>query len=363
MKGRSAIVIFLGVNDREDRFPNRRTRDFARPAFFWTTNDRRSYSIAESPKPSSIRYYKDAMMLPPDKTLADLLSHLELAALHESPHPGDDFFRGYSQSAGNGRIFGGLVFAQAMRAAQATVDDRVAHSAHAYFLRPGDPEIPIDYAVDRIRDGRAFTTRRVVAYQGARAIFNLSMSFQVREDAPGRQIDAEIPPAPIGEEYEDGILRASAKMGGKITKEQLGVGPVQILVEGGLSMNDGGGREPTLRTWYKTRGALPDDPSLHAAILAFTSDQTIVVPAQHPMEWGIMDLDTQSASLDHAIWFHDDFRIDEWIYAVQDSPVLKQSRALGRMLFYSMDGRLVASAVQEGLMRRREGAGTIIRGR
>lgn len=308
-----------------------------------------------------------AMMLPPDESLADLLAHLELESLPGSPHPhdaqGDDFFRGHSQRAGNRRVFGGLVFAQAMRAAQATVDDRAAHSAHGYFLRPGDPAIPIDYAVDRIRDGGTFTTRRVVAHQGERAIFNLSMSFQVREDAPGHQVDAEIPQTPAGEEYEDGILRAAAKMGGAITKEQLGVGPVQILVEGGLSMNDGGGREPTLRTWYKSRGPVPDDPGLHAAILAYTSDQTIVVPAQHPMDWGIMDAGTQSASLDHAIWFHDDFRIDEWLYAVQDSPVLKQSRALGRMLFYSMDGRLVASAVQEGLMRRREGAGITIRKR
>jgi len=299
-------------------------------------------------------------MLPPDESLADLLTHLELERLDSSPHVGDDFYRGHSQRAGNGRVFGGLVFAQAMRAAQATVENRSAHSAHAYFLRPGDPAIPIDYAVDRIRDGRTFTTRRVVAHQGDRAIFNLSMSFQVPEDAPGRQVDVDVPSAPSGEEYEDGIIRASRKMGGKFTKEQLGVGPVEICVEGGLSMNDGGGREPELRTWYRTRGSLPDDPGLHAAILAYTSDQTIVVPAQHPMEWGIMDPDTQSASLDHAIWFHDDFRIDEWLYAVGDSPVLKQSRALGRMLFYTMDGRLVASAVQEGLMRRREGAGIAI---
>lgn len=289
-------------------------------------------------------------MLSPDKSLADLLARLALEPQE------DDVFRGHSPRAGNGRIFGGLVFAQAMRAAQATVEGRAVHSSHAYFLRPGDPDLPIDYAVERIRDGRSFTTRQVVAVQSEQPIFTLSISFQVPEDGPARQLDAEIPSEPAGEEYEDGIIRAMAKKGVVLTKQQLGVGPVQILVEEGLSMSDGGGREPVMRAWFRSRGALPDDPALHAAILAYTSDQTIVVAAQHPMGWGIMDDRTQSASLDHAIWFHDDFRIDDWLYAVHDSPILKRSRALGRVLFYSRDGRLVASAVQEGLMRRREPA-------
>ncbi len=291
------------------------------------------------------------MMLPPEKTLSDLLAHLALEGLGNDAE-GNDVFRGYSQRAGNGRIFGGLVFAQAMRAGQATVEDRAVHSAHAYFLRPGDPKQPIDYAVERIRDGRSFTTRRIVAYQADKPIFNLSMSFQVHEQGPTRQVDAVIPKEPAGEEYEDGLIRAMSKLGMTLDKEKVGVGPVQILVEEGLSMNDGSGREPELRAWFRSRGPLPDDPALHAAILAYTSDQTIVVAAQHPMEWGIIDADTQSASLDHAIWFHDDFRIDDWLYAVHDSPVLKRSRALGRVLFYTRDGRLVASAVQEGLMRR-----------
>jgi acyl-CoA thioesterase II len=290
------------------------------------------------------------MMMSPEESLADLLAHL---ALESRP---DDVFRGHSPPAGNGRIFGGLVFAQAMRAAQATVENRTAHSAHAYFLRPGDPDAQVDYRVERIRDGRSFTTRRVVAYQAEIPIFNLSISFQVPEKGPSRQVDVAVPTEPSGEEYEDGIIRAMAKRGMTLTREQLGVGPVQILVEDGLSMNDGGGREPIMRAWFRTRGGLPDDPALHAAILAYTSDQTIVVAAQHPMEWGIIDKKTQSASLDHAIWFHDTFRIDDWLYAVHDSPVLKQSRALGRVLFFARDGRLVASAVQEGLMRRHESA-------
>jgi acyl-CoA thioesterase-2 len=292
------------------------------------------------------------MMLSKDDTLKNLLTHLELERAEASQHVGDEFFIGHSPPAGNGRIFGGLVFAQAMRAAQTTAPDRGVHSAHSYFLRPGNPDLPIEYAVDRIRDGRSFTTRRVVAYQADQAIFNLSISFQVLEEVPGRQIDIEIPDEPSGEAYEDGIVRAMAKQGITFTKEELGFGAIEIRVEGGLSMNDGGGREPEMRAWFKSRGSLPDDQGLHSALLAYVSDQTIVVAAQHPVEWGIMDKHTQSASLDHAIWFHDDFRIDDWIYAVHDSPVLKHSRALGRVLFYARDGRLVASAVQEGLMRR-----------
>ena len=294
------------------------------------------------------------MMLSKDDTLANLLSHLELERSERRPHVGDDFFIGHSPPAGNGRIFGGLVFAQAMRAAQATVEDRGVHSAHSYFLRPGNPELPIEYAVDRIRDGRSFTTRRVVAHQDDQAIFNLSISFQVAEEVPGRQIDLDAPAEPSGEAYEDGVIRAMEKQGVTLTKEQLGYGAIEIRVEDGLSMNDGGGREPEMRAWFKSRGPLPDDQGLHSALLAYASDQTIVVAAQHPVPWGIMDQHTQSASLDHAIWFHDDFRIDDWIYAVHDSPVMKRSRALGRVLFYSRDGRLVASAVQEGLMRRTE---------
>ena len=121
-------------------------------------------------------------------------------------------------------------------------------------------------------------------------------------------------------------------------------------------MNEVGGREPELRGWMRARGPMPDDPGLHAAVLAYASDNTAVLAAQHPVDWGIMDGRTQSASLDHAIWFHDDFRIDDWIYAVHDGPVLKRSRGLGRMLFYARDGRLVASAVQEGLLRRLDDA-------
>lgn len=290
-----------------------------------------------------------------DETLADLLAHLALEPRSSSRFAGDDFFLGHAQDARNGRIFGGLVFAQAMRAGQATVDQRAVHSAHGYFLRPGDPKQPIEYAVDRIRDGGSFSTRRIVAHQGEQAIFNLSMSFQVPEEAPGRQVDHEIPAEVAGETFEDGIVRAATRGGMPFSVEQLGYTPIEVRAVGGLSMNDAeGDRPPELSTWLRARGPVPDEPGLHEALLAYASDYTVVVAAQHPMPWGLMDGRTQSASLDHAIWFHDTVRIDDWIYAVHDSPVLKRSRALGRVLYYARDGRLVASAVQEGLMRRRD---------
>lgn len=299
-------------------------------------------SAAENPL---FRYPFAAMMTKPERSLADLLEHLELE------EQGPDQFKGHSQQSHNGRIFGGLVFAQAMRAGQATVEARQAHSAHGYFLRPGNPELPIDYEVDRIRDGRSFTTRRVVARQNGQAIFNLSMSFHLHQPGPSHQMDARSLGTPEGEPYEEGIRRAMAARGVELSADQIGVGPVEILVEGGVEMIAGPPRAAELRAWFRSRGPLPEEPALHAAVLAYVSDQTIILPALHPMDFGVMSDGIQSASLDHAIWFHDSFRMDEWILAVHDSPTLQNSRALGRALFYTHDGRLVASAVQEGLLR------------
>jgi acyl-CoA thioesterase-2 len=286
------------------------------------------------------------MMAKPDRALRELLDHLDLEI------PQNDVFRGYSQLSRNGRIFGGSVFAQAMRAAAATVDGREINSAHGYFLRAGNPDLPIDYAVERIREGRSFTTRRVTARQDSTPIFELSASFHIEEPAEGHQIDVEIPAEPIGEEYEDGVRRALSGLGIEVSAEEFGVGPVQIRVEGGLDMTPGNHHKPELRCWLRSRGPIPNDQGLNSAVLAWVSDLTILVASLHPMDFRVMSPGVQSASLDHAIWFHDTFRLDDWIYAVQDSPVFRGSRALGRVLFYTRDGRLVASAVQEGLVRR-----------
>lgn len=292
-----------------------------------------------------VRYFLP-MTESPSSALTDLLEHLLLE------DRGGDVYRGHSQSSRNGRIFGGLVFSQAMRAALATVSERAPHSAHAYFLRPGDPDTPIDYEVDRIRDGRSFTTRRVVARQAGTAIFNLAVSCHGDEPSASHQRDADLPAEPCGESHEDGIRRGLRAMGIEVPGDGFGFGAFELLVEDGLDMAAAPAREPELRCWMRTRGPVPDEPSLHPCLLAYVSDLTIMIPAYHPHDFGAMTPGIQSASLDHAMWFHAPFQIDEWIYAVQESPVLSGSRALGRALFYTRDGRLVASAVQEGLIRK-----------
>ena len=195
------------------------------------------------------------MLLPEDETLRDLLSRLDLERVADGPHAGDDFFVGTSPPAGNGRIYGGLVFAQSMRAAQATVaTDRMAHSAHAYFLRPGDPEQPITYAVDRIRDGGTFTTRRVVAHRATArsSIFRRRSRFG---EAPPASSTPRSRTSPAARPTRH---RSAPALGGTITREQLGSLPVAILVEDGLDMTaeSGGDRGPELRAWFKAVGPL-----------------------------------------------------------------------------------------------------------
>jgi len=287
----------------------------------------------------------------PTFTNADRSPLETLLSLLDLEPTGADVFRGRSEPALNGRIFGGLVFAQAMSAAQATADGRPIHSAHAYFMRPGNPDLPIDYEVARVRDGRSFHTRSVLARQGEPAIFDFMASFHANEPSPVHEAPVEIPVEPEGEEYEAGILRALRSRGIDFPAEKFGQGPVQILVEGGLEMTATTPRPPELRAWLRARGPMPDDPARHAAVLGYVSDLLITVAGAYPFDFRLMSPGVSSASLDHAMWIHEPPRIDDWIYVVHDSPVFKGSRVLGRALFYARDGRLVASAVQEGLVR------------
>ena len=274
-----------------------------------------------------------------------------LLALLDLEPTGPDRYRGRSEPALNARIFGGLVFAQAMTAAQATAGGRPIHSAHAYFMRPGNPDVPIDYEVDRVRDGRSFHTRGVIARQGEPAIFDFMASFHSNEPSPVHEAPVTIPAEPEGEEYEAGILRALRARGIDFPAEKFGQGPVQILVEDGLEMTATAPRKPELRAWLRARGPMPDDAARHAAVLGYVSDLLITVAGAYPFDFRLMSPGVSSASLDHAMWFHEPPRIDDWIYVVHDSPVFKGSRVMGRALFYARDGRLVASAVQEGLVR------------
>lgn len=273
-----------------------------------------------------------------------LLSQLDLEQIETN------LFRGYSTTMGQPRVFGGQVIGQALIAANRTVEGRPCHSLHGYFLRPGDPSIPIVYDVDRIRDGKSFTTRRVVAIQKGEAIFNMSASFQVQEDGLSHQVD--MPDVPPPEDCSD-EMEAFKDRAEEIPKEMqrmMSERPIEMRRVEPHSFVNPKKRPPYQHAWLRARRALPDEDSLHQCILAYASDMgilsTCILPHGKSFMSGLM-----TASLDHAMWFHRSFRVDEWILFAQDSPVSGGSRGFNRGLMFKQDGTLIASVAQEGLIR------------
>jgi acyl-CoA thioesterase-2 len=266
-----------------------------------------------------------------------------------------NIFRGRSPQVGWQRVFGGLVVAQALVAAARTVEGRAPHSLHGYFLLPGDPSVPILYEVDRIRDGRSFTTRRCVAIQHGRAIFSLSASFQVSE--PGLEYAAPMPavPDPNGLETVESIMEKFASAIPPSVRNYFERDrPFEIRPTDSTRYLAQGGQKPRKAEqaiWIRCRHSLPDDPALHRAILAYLSDMTLLDSALVAHGRTVFDPTLQVASLDHALWFHRPFRADEWLLYAQESPNSTGARGLSRGLIYSQDGRLVASVSQEGLIR------------
>ena len=288
--------------------------------------------------------------------LAQLLDTLDLEKIDAN------IYRGQTPETRNKRVFGGQVFAQAMRAAQDTVSgDRMVHSQHAYFLRPGDPSVPILFEVDGIRDGKSFTTRRVVASQRGKAIFNTELSFQVMESGLSHQADM---PACVGpEELEDDSIRW-AKLREAMEKESPDSSnakqhlqrPIEIRSVTPIDLINPVARDPEQLIWIKANGHITDingkaDRPLHHAILAYASDFNLMGTSLLPHAVNLMNPKLQPASLDHCIWFHDKFRADEWLLYAMDSPRSSHARGLSRGSFFTRDGRLVASTIQEGLMR------------
>ena len=262
-----------------------------------------------------------------------------------------NLFRGGSPRDGRDRIFGGQVLAQALVAARRTVEERLAHSLHGYFLRPGDPKRPILYEVDRIRDGRSFTTRRVVAIQRGEAIFNMSVSFQSDEEGFEHQREQPDSLEPEGELYE-GVIRREVARHVEVERDDRRFElPIEVRNEGGLHLFDESQRPPHLRTWLRAKSDLGDDPGTHQCVLAYASDLTLLVPAVQPHPVGMRSRGFRSASLDHAMWFHRPFRADAWLLYVQESPVAARSRGFARGEIYDAHGLLVASCAQEGLLR------------
>ena len=267
-----------------------------------------------------------------------------------------NIFRGVSPEASRQRVFGGQVAGQALVAAARTLDDeRPVHSLHAYFLRPGDPSVPILYEVDRIRDGRSFTTRRVVAIQHGRAIFNLAASFHSREEGLEHQIEvADVmwdgQTAPDPESLPDWRERM-APFRDRIPHYDE-ARPIDTRVVDWSVAERQESRPPHQRVWLRASGRLPDDPVLHTCVLTYASDMTLLDTTLIPHGVkGVMDGRIMMASLDHAMWFHRPFRADEWLLYVQDTPSAHAGTGMARGLIYTADGRLVVSVVQEGLIR------------
>jgi acyl-CoA thioesterase-2 len=264
-----------------------------------------------------------------------------------------NLFRGQSPKTSWGRVYGGQVLGQALVAAGRTVEpaDRVAHSLHGYFLLGGDPGVPILYEVDRIRDGKSFTTRRVRAVQHGRAIFSMSASFHREERGLEHQFPMpEVPPPEELLSFEERIRELS-----RDRQIELEGWSVERLIEqrfvGPSYLDRRRPSPPHQQVWLRAHGRLPDDLRLHQCVLAYASDLSLLDTATFPHAVSYTEGNLQSASLDHAMWFHRRFRADEWLLYVQDSPAAAGARGFNRGTVYTREGALVASVAQEGLIR------------
>ena len=274
----------------------------------------------------------------PNSPLPRLLRRLDLEQRN------DDVFIGYP-GKGEGALFGGMVAAQSIVAAGRTVADRNLHSLHGYFLRPGRHGVPIRFSVDRIREGRTFSTRSVVARQEGEAIFNLSADFTRPEEGIAHQDPMpEAPPPDALPDWED--LRAQL-LGGAAQRRP--DGPVEVRVCDPDSPAPGMRLPARRRVWMRPRGTLPEEPLVHAALLVYASDRTLLRTAARPhgATWRLR----VGASLDHAVWLHHPARFDDWVLFVSESPVAHAARALLLGALYRRDGVRVASVAQEGLLR------------
>lgn len=283
--------------------------------------------------------------------MKELLSTLDLEPLEHN------LFRGRSPQVGWQRVFGGQVIGQALVAAQRTVEaGRYVHSLHGYFMRPGDPSIPIIYKVERLRDGSSFSTRQVVAIQHGKAIFTLSASFQIDEIGLEHQIPMPLNvPLPeqlagIKDVKAQSLDMAPAAVRKYIERDQpIDIKPVSLqhyLTQDPLP--------PLQNVWVRTCGDVPDDRALQSAVLAYLSDMTLLDTCLHPHGRAVFDPHMQVASLDHSMWFHHPCKLDDWLLYSQDSPVTTGARGFNRGSIFTRDGLLIASTAQEGLIRVRD---------
>jgi acyl-CoA thioesterase-2 len=281
-----------------------------------------------------------------DQRLADLLNLLDLEQLEVN------LFRGESRDIGNPQVFGGQVLGQALSAASATVEGRIVHSLHAYFLRRGDFNAPIVYQVDRSLDGHSFANRRVVAIQHGQQIFNMTASFQVMEEGFEHQV--AMPRVPTPEELPDSTLppldyleRLPERMRRFLEQPR----PFEFRSVQPIDYLHPSHKEPARQVWFRAVGRLPDDEKLHRCLLAYVSDYFLLDTATLPHGGSFPHQSLIMASIDHAMWFHRPLRVDEWLLYAVDSPSASGARGFARAGLFALDGRLVASTAQEGLVR------------
>lgn len=281
------------------------------------------------------------------RDLIDLLAILDLEPIEVN------LFRGSSPKTNSHRVFGGQVIGQAMVAACRTVEDRLPHSLHCYFVQAGDPQVPIIYQVERLRDGKSYSTRRVTAIQQGNAICSIMGSFQVEEEGTIDH-EAEMPNVPPPDKFtaEELSKQLMSHEMPKIIRlyyapdRPVKIRPVEIGRYVGQKVNDG-----SIHFWIKTAAQLPDDPVVHMCALAYASDFSLLDAVMARYGRTLFDERMISASLDHAMWFHRPFRADEWLLYAQDSPSAQRGRGLTRGMIFKPDGTLVASVAQEGSVR------------
>ncbi len=278
--------------------------------------------------------------------LEDLITLLRLERIEEN------IFRGDSRDIGSAQVFGGQVLGQALSAAQHTIEDRIVHSLHAYFLRRGDMAAPIIYEVDRARDGGSFSTRRVVAIQHGRPIFNLAASFQHPEDGVEHQASMPDVPGPEGLADIAEIAREfPAELPEKMRRFLRERRPFEFRPVNAVDILDPQPQEPVKHVWVRAADNLPEDRALHQVLLAYVSDYELLGTSTLPHGLPFGRGKVMMASIDHAMWFHRDFSIDQWLLYTMDSPNAGGARGFSRGQLFTQTGALVASTAQEGLVR------------
>ena len=320
------------------------TPEQSSPSQSWVT-EHRLPSGKVIPDPGMLQPHV-ARTLPLTDQLTALLELLDLEKIEVN------LFRGHSPDDRWQRVFGGQVIGQALVAASRTVEERSCHSLHAYFLRPGDPKVPILYEVDRARDGRSFTSRRVVAIQHGKQIFNLAASFQIHEQGLDHQLSIPEVPGPEGLAND---VELHSRLAGDFPEKFRAYfsrsRPIELRPVAPLDLTDPAAAPPVQDVWFRVIGSLSDDPSIHQCALAYMSDMTLLDTTTNPHAINFLNPRLQAASLDPAVWFHRPFRADEWLLYSQDSPSASGARGFARGSVFDQSGALVASMAQEGLIR------------